>query len=331
MWKRIIRRVLIKQPCRGPIKVNTPLVLGYSDCRWHQAYYNTSGIQSDYYLPDDLFYVSIIPKIIPKERSRFYTDKNGLDKLKFPCLMPKTVGRIVSGGFLAADYHPALPERELAELSSVVVKPSIGSGGGRNVQFMSGANAANFAKQSVLDHPEQEYIFQEPLTQSPEMARLSPDSVNTFRIMTMNRKGNVHVVSSLFRVGRKGSKTDNLGSGGFACSIENGKLGPFAVDDLLVPFREHPDWGLAFEGIPVPEIDTAKALCTQLHTLVPELWLISWDVAINDKHLPVIIEMNVGFQAIDIHQALYGPVFKDYLQDMFTRTKPEVLFGCPVG
>ncbi len=324
--KRKIAGILKGLPEQKDFSFGKKFLNSYNDTRWHRAYAAANGIVSDDYVPEDLFYTNIEAALNAPRRAAFYLDKNNMDKLRLSCVFPYTLGRIVCGRFLSADYQEADPA-SLAAYPSVVVKPSLDSGGGRDVVFLSGTEAADFAKR----HPDEECIFQEPIKQCAELAALAPDSVNTIRIMTMLEEGGVRELVSVLRFGRRGSRVDNQAAGGISCGIKNGRLIAKAYDKNFHSYDRHPDTGVVFEGYEVPAFEKALRLCFDLHAKIPEIGLISWDIAIDEKHQPVVIELNMINQEINFLQLANGPLFGDRLAEILAKTKPFVLLNIPLA
>ena len=326
-----IKAILAGRPSIRPFQFTKKLLKDYGDTRWHQAYYSANGITSDNYVPEDIFYVNIEAKLNPIARRQFYSDKNCFDKLRFPCTFPRTLGRIVKGKFLSASYHRAAPIDELAGFPLVVVKPSLETGGGKNVEFMTGADVVQFALASMRGRPSEEYIFQEPIQQSFGLSRFAPDSVNTIRIMTMIRNGLPQAVSSVLRMGRMGSKVDNQARGGISCGITNGYLIANAYDKAFTAHQKHPDTGIRFEKFRVPGYQQAADVCVNAHSLMPEIGIVSWDVAIDKNDNPIVVEMNLDDQEINFHQLAHGPLFGDQIACILRETRPFVILDHPVG
>ncbi len=330
LYKRKMANVLAGLPDKKPFVFRQRLFHAYGDTRWHQAYASANGIVSDNYVPEDLFFVNIETKLNPRMRTRFYTDKNAIDRLRFPCTFPKTLGRIIRGEFLLADYQPGHPDAALGGFPAVVVKPSLSTGGGKNVAFMTGAEAAAFASEVRANRPRDEYIFQEPIRQAASLAAFSPDSVNTLRVLTMRVEGAPQVISSVLRMGRDGSRIDNQEGGGISCGIKNGRLIANAYDKNFTSYQRHPNTNLRFDDFKVPAYYRAVDLSLNLHALIPEIGLVSWDIAIDENENPVVIEMNMQEQEINFHQLAHGPLFRGRIVSILLKTKPLVLFDYPV-
>jgi hypothetical protein len=325
-----IARILKGLPSAPVFAFGKKFLKSYGDARWHRAYAAANGIISDFYVPEDLFHVNIEARLNPAGRTAFYLDKNTMDKLSLPCNRPRTLGRMIRGVFFGEDYHKTDPGR-LRALPSVVVKPSLATGGGRNITFMTGIEAAAFAEQCMARGAPDEYIFQEPIRQTPRLAGFGPDSVNTIRIMTMMDDGKVRALSSVLRMGRAGSKVDNQAAGGISCGIKDGRLIAAAYDKNFLSYRAHPDTETSFENFEVPGYEGAQRTCLDLHRLMPEIGLVSWDIAVDEKEQPVLIEMNMRDQEINFHQLAHGPLFGDRLPNLLVKTKPVVFLGVPLG
>ena len=324
-----VARDLAALPRSAKYTFRQPFLSGYGDTRWHQLYSSLSGISSDYYVPEDLFFVNIERKFNPLERAWPYGDKNCYDRLGLPCIFPRTLGRIMVGRFLDTDYGQADPET-LASEPTVVVKPSIDTGGGKNVRFLTGSEAATFARRSLRNNPSFEWIFQEPIRQSARLGAIAPASVNTLRIMTMLLNGRSYLLSTVLRMGRNGSRVDNQSGGGLACGVRGGVAATPGYDINMRSWDRHPDTNIPFKDLVVPGWSAATKVCIAAQSVLPEVGLISWDVAIDEDERPVVIELNSQDQGIDFHQYTNGPLFGELLPEVLMHTKPHLFFGVPL-
>ena len=72
----------------------------------------------------------------------------------------------------------------------------------------------------------------------------------------------------------------------------------------------------------IPNFEKIKELVTQQAKLVPHFRLVSWDIALNEYDLPILIEANLHFGEIDFHQLNNGPLFgddtKEILKEVFS-------------
>jgi hypothetical protein len=300
---------------------------GYSCTLWHSVYAAINGVRSVDYLPEDIFFNVFERRLNPRLRRDTYRDKNFYDRFNWPGL-PVTVLRIINGELFDRAYRwvdmatgLALARQSTAE--EFVVKPSRETRGGFRIAFVPAAELGP-ALESRLKR-NSDWIVQEPFRQHPAMAALNASSVNTLRIMTIRLCGDIGVVSTFIRIGAKGARVDNLSSGSIAVGVTRdpasgvGRLGAFACDDHLKTCSTHPDHGYRFDTVPLPFFTAAETLCMDLHAAIPDLGLLSWDIAIDAHGAPGVIEFNIGRQEINTHQACNGPVFAPYIDRVLGR------------
>ncbi len=289
----------------------------YSGTRWHECYFGATGRFAPHYVPEDYFYLELLPRLNPLRYIRKYGDKNFYASLGFPNL-PITLGGMVNGRPVDAGARALPLERLLAgaaALPEVVAKPSLGleSGGGAMVTMCPPAELperlGRFAAAGVRD-----IVIQAPVAQHPALAELNPTSVNTVRVMTLRLEGEVEPISSVLRIGRRASRVDN---GGIACGIAaDGTLKRHAYRiKTFERFEAHPDHGLPFLGKRVPGYARVLDFCRDAHARrIPDVDLVSWDIAIDPSEQPVLIEFNLGDQEINFHQLANGPLFGEHTE-----------------
>jgi len=285
---------------------------GYSDTRWHEVCWRITGRLDPSFIPYDVFHLNIEPRLNMKDYQLVLTDKNA--QYNNPALsthLPEPVMHLIAGDLYLPGFvriGDADCDRILGSSSEeFVVKPSIAHGGGLDLQMMDGRATAAFLRDRQSRN-DANWIVQRRLRQCPEMARFNASSVNTFRIMTMRADCEVLCLSSVLRVGRAGMIVDNQMAGGLAAGVVDNRLRGRAMDREFYFHEAHPDSGVAFTGA-LPAYSEAFALCLKLHQIIPWFDLISWDVAIDERYRPVIIEFNVSDQELDFHQLNNGPLF----------------------
>ena len=131
--------------------------------------------------------------------------------------------------------------------------------------------------------------------QHEALAALYPGSVNTIRVMTLNRQGTVAIIGAVLRFGISGN-VDNLGAGGRAASVSitDGRIeGPAVTSDATEAFTidTHPVTGTRIPGFQVPMWEEVKRLALDAASVVPEAGTVGWDVAVS-RHGPLLIEGN---------------------------------------
>lgn len=245
-------------------------------------------------------------------------DKNMYDMYFHDVNMPKTVGRIINHSFFDEKYYfisiDSLLERcSLAK--HVIMKPSIGSMAGHGIVFWNEEDGIEVLKKFILEH--NNYIIQELIHQHEEINKIYSQSVNSIRVVTCNFKGKTEVLSAVIRLGQGGNKLDNASQGGLFCGInDDGSLKKFGYSKYGETCTVHPQ-GAVFAECRIPNFDKCKELVINLSNRFLRISkLISWDLAVDEKGEPMIIEVNLCYGGTDIHQIANGPLFGDKTEEV---------------
>lgn len=291
---------------------------GYKDASWTLLCARLNGIADHRYIPEDIYYDIIEKKLNHPGLILAYKDKNIYERL-FPSVkLPVAVARIMNRRLYDSGYAPICREK-LPELFSghneLALKPSIDSGGGRNVIIEDAASIARRVDK-ILDTPGDRhmvnYVIQSCLQQHAGLARFHPQSINTLRTMTMRLNHEIVHLSSFLRMGRNNIKVDNLHSGGILCGVdEKGRLRKYGYDYYFDRLEQHPDTGIRFEGEIFPYYKEAMAMVKDLHKTMFYFDIISWDVSIDPDNQPCLVEMNLYYQGFNHHQVANGPLFSN--------------------
>ncbi|MGK0724367.1 sugar-transfer associated ATP-grasp domain-containing protein [Aerococcus urinaeequi] len=298
---------------------------------WHQVYIATNEIEDYRYIPEDVFYKRIEPTLNNFALYRAYSDKNVYDKLFQEYKMPKTLLRNMHGCFYDEDYK-VLTSSDVFELFmnyaknyKMVLKPSIDSGGGRDIEVIDlRSKSSTVIKNFLMDTIKKfnsNFILQEYLEQHHLMAEMHKDSLNTVRIITLRLNNQIYILSSIVRMGNNGSKVDNATVGGLTCGFNyEGKFNEFATDHLEYRrYSAHPYSNFLFKNKVIPNYDKCFELVNNAHNLLPHFDLVSWDIAIDNIGEPNLIEINLKAQDINFHQRNNGPLFGEITNEVLTK------------
>ena len=188
----------------------------------------------------------------------------------------------------------------------------------------------------LIDRPDTEKLFEElkskkilleeVVKQHPELSAFNASSVNTMRVVTLigasgEKEGDIHIMGSVFRVGRSGKNADNFHHNGIAAliDVDTGIVKTTGIDRDYKRYTVHPDSGIAIVGYKIPMwnkiIDTVSAAAR----VVPDVRYVGWDITVNDQHEVVIIEGNQSaypdiLQIPD--QVGKWPLFKPFLDKL---------------
>ena len=276
----------------------------------------------------DVFYEAFIDEYYTDpQHTRAFDDKNLYDVYFHDVLQPKTIFRKVRDCYLDENYRIITQEDAIEKAlgtEEVILKVGKYSCAGKGVMFWS---KARNDKQEIIDFCKNSpnVNCQEVIKQHAELSRLNPSSVNTVRVLTLFFESQVHVLSSVLRMGVNGSRVDNASSGGIVSGIqENGQLKGIAFDTSGNRYLKHPQ-GTNFETVTIPNyskcVDLAKSLAMRFSSMSR---LISWDFAVDESSEPVLIEFNISHGQLDFHQLCNGPIFGDMtegvLKDVFANS-----------
>lgn len=288
---------------------------------WHRAFHAATGLHDHRYVSEPLFFSRIEPRLCQRTRIGKYFDKNFYARLDIAS-ETLDLARVIAGRLTDANHRSINVERLralVAPYRELVIKPALDSGGGNGVRFVGSkdvvAALAQLKRSGICD-----LVIQKPVRQCAELAALNPDSVNTLRVLTLRLGKQILNLSTVLRIGRAGSRVDNLASGGLSAGVEgNGRLKPYAYDHRYVRYECHPDSKILFADQSIPAFAEAVELCLERHSVIPDVDLISWDVAITSDNVPIIVELNMNLQGIGLHQLSNGPLFGDFTDIIYGR------------
>lgn len=293
--------------------------------KWHQYYSGMHGSVHSDFVPENLFYGHIEPALNRVPLYPAWEDKASMEKFVDKSLTPNTLLKNCNGFYYIKDEILSLEEAiaYCSNLDQFVIKPSMGTWGGQSVRKIELEGSKD--KKKLLNELFQEYkkdfVIQEILTQSPELAKFNPTSINTMRVMSYLRPSGVVILSKLLRTGKEGSFTDNTSSGGVAFGVDaEGKLTDFGIDEFGVKTKNLGDDD-RFKDFVFPQNEKIVATIEKVHKQMPYFKLVSWDVMVNDKSEVKIIEFNTFGQGINLHQITNGPLFREYFDEIMEIAK----------
>ena len=147
------------------------------------------------------------------------------------------------------------------------------------------------------------YLVEEPIIQNEIINKLHPCSINTIRMVTVYNKEKKEgkVAVAYFRIGN-GKCVDNFNSGGMVVpvDIKTGTILYPAQDKTGNLYYNHPLTNTPIVGYKIPLFKEALKLAEELSTIIPEMGVVGWDIAITPNE-PVVVEGN-EFPGHDIYQ-----------------------------
>jgi len=219
-------------------------------------------------------------------------------------------------------------KQELTEKKyrKIFVKPADGIGGHGVYIFNENDTGRYVTKDNDVFNEEflnkigaqNDYMIQSGLEQDPEIAKIYPHSVNTFRIATENKNGNVRILYSVLRIGRGENQVDNIAQDGLILriDIDTGKLGDHATSERCEYFEKHPDTDFIFKGYKILNWNKIKKFTMENAKKLPQFTYLGWDIALT-KGGPLVIEPDLVFGLDGYQLALDG------LREIFQISDPK--------
>jgi hypothetical protein len=152
-------------------------------------------------------------------------------------------------------------------------------------------------------------VIQSAVEQHEFFETIISGPVTTLRITTVKTPaGAVELRAAFLRLGRRGAKF--IGDTSVCVSVVDGdgrldEFGYYHWHRLDV----HPDTGVAFGGERIPEYKKAVETCRELHSRVPHLAIVGWDVTVSKDGSVKVFEWNGGHCDIKFSEATVGPCF----------------------
>jgi hypothetical protein len=278
-----------------------------------EYYKQMTGVESDLYIPQTFFFYYLCPFL---NQAGYQQDKNLFRKLldvrnsKMDIIMPFQVIYNQGGVFYDSDGEACSKEDAIKQVlnysKDIIVKPSTQTKWGKGVVLLPAENRTADVVRHLFDEYKMDFSFEEKMVQHSDLASFNPTSLNTTRIVTYRKlNGEIKFLYALQRFGGKGAVVDNVSAGGGMVYLSEDGL----VDRTIKKLRS-----LKFEKLPdeavnrVPYFQKMKETALYLHTKLPSLNYIGWDMSVTQEGLPVLIEYNTR-PAAEGKQLTFGPAF----------------------
>ena len=178
----------------------------------------------------------------------------------------------------------------------LIIKRSLDSCGGKNIQIISAESTNNEILQLLKEYNEN-YIIQELIKQSPATAIFNPTSVNTIRVTSMLINGKFSICNRILRCGGLGNFVDNGGAGGVMVGIDND--GCLMSTGYTFDGRKHTEHNnQIFAGYKLPNINIVDQMVCYAHSQIPSCGLAGWDIALDENDSPILIEVNLSIPGV---------------------------------
>lgn len=181
----------------------------------------------------------------------------------------------------------------LDKYGRVIVKPLYGSLG-KDIVVLDAKDVvrSDTFENNFLKKYDRGVILEEVVDQNEVMATLSPNSINTLRMLMLRDVNEEYHIYSTLRVGTNDSITDNICNGGLTCMIDadTGRIID-AQNSAAQSFERNPGNNNPLIGMVIPDYAGAVAFAKEISDQLPEYRYIGWDIALSKKGW-CIIEFN---------------------------------------
>ncbi len=288
---------------------------------WFRLLCNEANEFSPKYIPDDLWFRDIIPYYNNLIFAKALQDKC-LHNLFFPDMKrPETVVKRMAGVFYDDGLNLITEAEAVARcrgVGRVVVKPSVDSGQGNGIRFFDTDAITDEEIRAVFRDYGNNFIMQKKMAQHPALAALNPKSLNTVRVITFLHDDQVHILTSLLRVGGGDNEVDNTSQGGYKCTIgPDGRLHELGLSKIGGYWKYMPAYpnGIKFRDVVIPAYDRILETVSAHAAGMSHFRIIGWDIAVDPEGEPVLIEYNViPAQG----QGTDGPLFGELTDEVLT-------------
>ena len=293
-----------------------PLVGKTVDVRMHQAMLSLTGIFKPEFEPFEICREVQNRSMIPGAM-RFLDDKNLYRDLLNGFNVPTRVAECNNGVYYLPEIHNSIEVshnefiRELRNVSDCIIKPSVGSDGGRGVHSFDVAEGVEIHTQKKIEEIVKDYgrnfCIERKVHECDNLQQLNPTSCNTLRIHTMRcrKEHRIRLLSGYVRIGKMGQVVDNMLSGGTGARIyDDGRLKNTVS---CYPYRVYSktESGVNLDGYQIENYSKIIDTCLAAHSRLPMFDLMGWDVTVDKEGNVIIIEYNPN-PDIRIEQAIFG-------------------------
>ena len=214
---------------------------------------------------------------------------------------------------------------DLKDVGEVIIKPTIDTMGAKGVGlylFVDGIDCRSGKTiEQVIKQYRSNFIIQKRVVNHETIRKLYPESINTFRIITFLTRDGIRTAPVTMRIGVGGKFVDN---GGIFIGVSNtGMLNKEGFSKKHIQrYTAHPDSGVVFNGYRIEGVEKVLSAATKLHSMLPQLKMLSWDMTLDQDGNVMIIEVNTTAQSVWFPQMVTGKsIFGEYTGDMLELIK----------
>lgn len=297
---------------------------------WHKYYTAYTGHFDVRYFPE-LLYIPEFEYFMNERKcyQRVFADKNVTPMIaqSVGVKTPRIHFSVSSGVYRDEDGLLTTREKAMGKLSDsgeVFIKPTVDSMSGNGCAVLNlhkGLDEISGKRlDAILSQMGENYVIQERVQCHESISNLYATSVNTFRVFTYLWKDRIEHVPLIMRIGQRGGVLDNAHAGGMFIAVEDsGSLHEVAFTEFREEYREHPDTHVIFADYSIPLVPKVIEAAEKLHSAIPQLGVVSWDLTIDKDGQPLLIEANTFGASIWFFQMAHGKgLFGENTEDILS-------------
>lgn len=281
------------------------------------------------FLPNPIYYNHIEPLLNNIKLLQAFKDKNFYDKYLKGVKTPLTILRKINDGFYDIGYNKVeLGESVLSKVTqnmdSLILKPSIDSGGGMSIQLFKAdqgrfhANGKQLSVEMLKSYSD--FVLQEVIVQHPFYQKFNLCSNNTIRVFTYRSVVDevVHILHRLLRIGKKGAFTDHDNLGGIVIGInEFHMLNPYGLDINGTKILNFNSVDLSYES-KAPYLDKVETIASNIARKVFYGRILAFDFSVDKNGETILLEINGWRNGISQYQMNNGALFGQFTDEIMS-------------
>lgn len=295
--------------------------------KFYEIISKVSGKNDINIVPEDIYYGIIEPSLNNYNMNLVYSDKNFYDNYYSNSeIFPKVFLRNINGIYYDRNYEYTENNLDIENYfqyqTKLIVKPSLDTGGGINVQIFYkkddnkyyNKNNEKLTFQYLDKNYKENYLIQEFIESSTYFKQFNETSLNTIKVFTYRsvKDNSIIINNCVLRIGKEGAELDNETLGGISCFIHsNGKLNDFAVDkygNKYFHLPHKPDFKFSnCENL--PQFDEIKIIAEKIAKKNYYFRLIGFDFCIDSNNKIRLIELNYAGNGISFFQMPNATLF----------------------
>lgn len=244
------------------------------------------------------------------------------DKVVFLRIFNKYVGR----DWIDLRITDAKEFKKFLQKHKVIFAKRKDDYGGHGIRRIMDKDVKNYNKLYEELKDSGNILIEEEIKQHEALKKLNPYAVNTLRVISLFKDGEVHILANALRININDDIIVSYGDA-FARVTGDGKFETDIADDYGNYYTEHPLTKVKFKDVKVPFMKEAYEMVKEAHKLIPDVRYIGWDVVFTPDG-PILMEGNEYpsyglIQYYMVSKSKYGHLkdIKDVLKDEWNNIK----------